>query len=377
MADDATVDEALIAHLYSGALHDGDWSPALERLLILLRCKEISLAFVRPAASPDDLLETYATGNILNPENISDYTKYYSKFDPKKKIFARRRTGFLFNDIDYFDDDFVRRDTFYQEFSRPVGSRHTLDALISRTPVQEVYLASMRSARQGHYDSSAMAVFQQAYRHFSKVVELRRSITAAARAIDHVRAGLDALAFGMIVLDEDGRVVTANAAAVRACSADEGLSLANGCLSTASTSANQAFGQAVGRCMLAEGGTATTLRAPRPNGQSWMISVVPLPLSSAISTGRAPGALVLIGDGDIGRGVRREDLAAVFGLTLAEAELAIMLGGGGSLTEVARRRGVKISTARSQLHSILQKMQVQRQSDLVRAVAALPMALLS
>ena len=372
MAEGTTIDEALIAHLYSDALHDGNWNPALERLADVLGATETTINFHVPGGPMELGRTTHSTGRIISTEAVTRYVDFFANVDPKRAILENRRVGFVFNDADHFSDDFVKRDPFYQEFSRPMNSRHTLDMLLSRSPSQEVYLASMRSARQGHYDSEVVAKFQQASRHFLNVAKLRSSIVSAEKVFNHAKAGLDALTFGIVVLDRNAKVVAANSAAVCACASDEFLALSSGCFSINSAAINQALNQAVHRCLTDRSGGGATLRVPRRNGQVWMISIVPLPVFSALAVQGVPGALILIGDGNTELRARSEDLTAIYGLTIAEAELAILLGRGGSLTEAAERRGVKISTARSQLHSILQKMQIQRQADLIRILAALP-----
>jgi DNA-binding CsgD family transcriptional regulator len=82
--------------------------------------------------------------------------------------------------------------------------------------------------------------------------------------------------------------------------------------------------------------------------------------------------LVLIGSTHVEAGLRREELAALYSLTIAEAGLALALVNGATLAEAAAHRGVKISTARSQLLSILQKTGARGQAELVRLLALLP-----
>jgi DNA-binding CsgD family transcriptional regulator len=67
----------------------------------------------------------------------------------------------------------------------------------------------------------------------------------------------------------------------------------------------------------------------------------------------------------------------LYGLTAAEAELALLLADGLALAQAAEARSVKISTARSQLLSVLRKTGARGQSDLMRILAALPGALLT
>ena len=69
-----------------------------------------------------------------------------------------------------------------------------------------------------------------------------------------------------------------------------------------------------------------------------------------------------------------ELLTSLFGLTPAERLLAAELGSGTNLADIASRRAVSMGTVRSQLKSIFGKVGVTRQSDLVRTLLTLQMA---
>lgn len=60
-----------------------------------------------------------------------------------------------------------------------------------------------------------------------------------------------------------------------------------------------------------------------------------------------------------------------FGLTTAEARLAVLLAHGLTLAEAAERVGVSIHTVRNQLRAVFDKLGLNRQSELVRALTQL------
>jgi DNA-binding CsgD family transcriptional regulator len=64
-------------------------------------------------------------------------------------------------------------------------------------------------------------------------------------------------------------------------------------------------------------------------------------------------------------------LRAAFGLTQAEADLAVALCAGASLAEFAAARGSSIHTARTQLRALLGKTRTDRQAELVGLLTAL------
>jgi DNA-binding NarL/FixJ family response regulator len=64
-------------------------------------------------------------------------------------------------------------------------------------------------------------------------------------------------------------------------------------------------------------------------------------------------------------------LCDLFGLSRAEAEVALALGGGASADDVARRRNVSLLTVRSQIRAILGKSESENLRDFERSMATL------
>jgi DNA-binding NarL/FixJ family response regulator len=69
------------------------------------------------------------------------------------------------------------------------------------------------------------------------------------------------------------------------------------------------------------------------------------------------------------------DLAELFGLSPAESRLAVALMAGKKLPEIAVEARVWITTLRTQLSAILKKVGAERQVDLVRILASIPVVL--
>jgi DNA-binding NarL/FixJ family response regulator len=82
-------------------------------------------------------------------------------------------------------------------------------------------------------------------------------------------------------------------------------------------------------------------------------------------------ALILVSTMDESR-VSERELAELYGLSPAESRIASALARGKRLTDLPGELGVQIATLRTQLSSVLKKCQVERQSDLVRLIASIP-----
>lgn len=102
--------------------------------------------------------------------------------------------------------------------------------------------------------------------------------------------------------------------------------------------------------------------------------VTPLPTSLAASLAAEGARPVMIALHDLAREVPMPMaiLREVFGLTMAEARLAIGLCDGKSLGEIAGEQQVAMSTLRFHLSALLAKTETRRQSDLVRRLCRLP-----
>jgi DNA-binding CsgD family transcriptional regulator len=80
-------------------------------------------------------------------------------------------------------------------------------------------------------------------------------------------------------------------------------------------------------------------------------------------------ALVLLRSGIGPSDVLLSSLRELFKLSSSEAEIAVALGGGANINEVARVRGVKRNTLRTQLASIMERTGTHRQAELVALIA--------
>ena len=95
------------------------------------------------------------------------------------------------------------------------------------------------------------------------------------------------------------------------------------------------------------------------------LTVAPLPSLDGLPTQNA-AAILFIHDPERQARVPVDVLRRSYGLTAAEARLAMILVEGQSLKEAADRCGVTHNTVRSQLKNIFIKTGVKRQGELIR-----------
>jgi DNA-binding CsgD family transcriptional regulator len=181
---------------------------------------------------------------------------------------------------------------------------------------------------------------------------------------------LDQLCAGVIITDSRGRVIEMNQAAESIMQLDDGLNVRNGRLC-----AKRAFETAKIAKLI--GGATTGARSDRAAGRMlvgrcdglphYVLTVAPLRTNMAVDDPRL--AMIVVVDPQR-HSPSEKDLAEFFGLSPAEARLAVALLAGKTLSQIAASTGTRITTLRTQLSSILRKVGAERQSDLIRILSS-------
>jgi DNA-binding CsgD family transcriptional regulator len=145
--------------------------------------------------------------------------------------------------------------------------------------------------------------------------------------------------------------------------AGDGIKLVSGRLTAAHRADQAAFAALFNPLGAVEGtGAVAALRRPQ-NRRPLLVQAVPLRIHGHWDPA---GRVVLLIDVDPPPPPSTDRLAALFGLTAAEARLWADLATGATLAEIAHQRQVSVNTLRVQLARLFNKVGVHRQADLVR-----------
>jgi DNA-binding CsgD family transcriptional regulator len=179
---------------------------------------------------------------------------------------------------------------------------------------------------------------------------------------------LDQLCAGVIITDNTGLVIETNRAAEAIVQLADGLLVREGRLCARrvfeTTRVAKLIAGATGEQPRMAGGRMVIGRC---DGLPPYVLAV-MPLQTAPVDDRRLAMIIIV---DPARYVPSErDLADLFGLSPVEARVAAALMRGESLADIAAAAGVQITTVRTQLRSILRKVGVKRQFDLVRILSS-------
>ena len=115
----------------------------------------------------------------------------------------------------------------------------------------------------------------------------------------------------------------------------------------------------------------------RPSGRTpYSLRVAPIRLAGFRLHRRDPAVAVLFSDPDQAPVAPAALLHQLYGLTAAEARLAVDLCAGDDLREIAARNGLSIATVRTHLKHLLAKTGTRRQGELVSLLLRGPLSLI-
>jgi hypothetical protein len=164
---------------------------------------------------------------------------------------------------------------------------------------------------------------------------------------DRILGVLDSLGCGGVLLDPAGRVLSHNMQAL-AC-LGEGLMLSGEHLSAIDRATDRRLQRFVGIALSRHGARAPmSVTVPRPARLPLIIRTSPLEQLPA-GEGRSEWLLLLVLDPELWPEPSHDMLSQAFGLTRAEADVAIGIVSGRPLSKIAADRGVKIGTVRTHL----------------------------
>jgi DNA-binding CsgD family transcriptional regulator len=179
-----------------------------------------------------------------------------------------------------------------------------------------------------------------------------------------MRAMLDHLQVGLLAVAGDGRVLSANRAALRLCAQRGELALEHGRLAAATRGGTRlARAIAAARC-----GRWALIKLDGTDAALLTVAVVPL---HQLTTHETP-VLLLFGQCHVAESLAMQLFAREHGLTPTETRVLCGLVDGQRPRQIARNHDVALSTVRSQVGSVRAKTGARSITELTRAVVGLP-----
>ncbi len=363
----------VIEHVYSAALDGERWPLALTALADLVGGVDATLD-ARGEVYTQPLF--FAAGNRLPRLEVENYLNHYARISPRIPYIQTLASGSVCHDYDFISERQIDRNEFYSDFLGPGGLRYVAAGVLINRPGNLSAVAVHRSPSQGQPDASDLSILRRLVPHVTRALDLHFRLEKQDGREKRFQSLIDRLPQAIITLDDRGQVQFANEPAAAVLRKDDGIKLHGRRLHFADATANRQMAAALNDYLKggADAGISSSgqVVARRPSGRpAFVLALHRLSgIGAVYEDSVTPAIAVFISDPEMSAQPRTSVLAQVFSLTRREADLAVALLQGRTLRDQADARGVKISTERSHLKSLMQKTDTHRQTDLVRLLAS-------
>jgi DNA-binding CsgD family transcriptional regulator len=266
----------------------------------------------------------------------------------------------------------LKRTAFYDEVLRPQETVHNFMVALAGKPDFQAAFNFCRNERQGPFEADELKFFARVFPHLRRSLLLGSRLDgykALQRAEFHV---LDRLSIGIVLLDRAGRVVFANVAA-RAVTGDGGpLRLRNSVVTAARATHAQRLEQVIRAAL--RNVPVVTMSIPHPQDGRLLTVLASSTRSRDVDRFGGLGmhnvaAMLFVFDPARPLEIPSERIMDAYGLTLAEARVALCAASGASVPETAHRLNISANTVKTHLRRVFAKTGASRQSELARLMA--------
>ena len=203
--------------------------------------------------------------------------------------------------------------------------------------------------------------------HLRQALRTQNCLREAATGAGDVAIAIDFVRYGVAVISANSTVVHMNSAASSIFLSNDGLSVRMGGIEAVRASSKTRLEISIGAALY---GSPTgvcrgdSFLCARPSGKRpYVVHVMP---AGTAPDQTAPRALVVIIDPELQPEPSTELLRRLYGLTQAEAEVAVRVLRGDGRKPIADELSVTLATVKTHLQHVFDKTDTHRQAELVR-----------
>jgi DNA-binding CsgD family transcriptional regulator len=357
----------LIASLYEAATDRAQWELFLNQLASIISGRKAAL-ILHDCERPQ--INNIAVSIGMAPEAQRGYDEYYAKTDEWARHGHRLfREGWVGTSQMMCPDEVLLRSEFYNDFLIKHEMFHEIACIVDQKGPSVAVITVLRPRRAGAFGEEAVQFLKFMMPHMQRAVQLHSRVADLQSRATRNELALHSLSVGIVFTDAHGAIIQMNRCAETLFRQNDGLLLTKNGMRAAIFQEDQklqsllrdAFRTAPAPAVA----SSSTLLISRTRSKGALaVFVTPIRPSGNFAPEKACAA-VFINDPDAKLQPPLRILETLYGLTAAEARLAILLLNGASLTQASEINGSSRNTTRTHLQHLFDKLGVKRQSELV------------
>ena len=368
--------ERILAALHKAALDDAHWLTASALIDEACAVKGNLLGF--GAGESQDEITMFFTRMCYRGQRHEElervYFKTYHRLDERLPRLRLMPDSQLVHVSDLFTDQEKRTSVVYNEALPMSNSKDSLNVRLDGPNASRIIWNLADPVDGNGWSFNQIETIQRILPHLRQFVTIRQAL-AEARALGQSLMGLlDNTRIGVIQLDRNARILEANDHARTILRHARGLSDRDGCLHALIPKDNDVLQGMLARALVRFGGqgVAGSMMVQGKSGLARLVVHVN-PVGGQYMDFRPQGvaALVVVIDPAHRLRIDPKRVVSLFGLTPVEGQVAVLLGEGRTVREIARMLARKQSTVRWHMKHIFTKLKVSRQVELVQLVQSL------
>jgi DNA-binding CsgD family transcriptional regulator/PAS domain-containing protein len=357
----------LISSIYDAALEPSLWEGAIERVTYFVQGAGAGLFFKDVDAQHVFIPHSFG---VQWPLPVDLFRQIY----PAAVGHFRGDIEQLISTRDLMPFNQLTQTGFYEEWARPRGLVDFVSAVLDKSATSAAVFGVFRHERHGPFDSGARRRLRLIVPHIRRAVLIARMFDLKLAESATLSETLDGLRVSMFLVNAEGRLAHANAAALAMLEAGDIFRTASGRLSACDPQDDRALRDvfaAAGQGDAALGAAGTAMPLVGKSGKRYLAHTLPLTSGARRRAGISSGAAaaLFVRDADLLISSRSEVIAKTFKLTPTELRVLLAIVEVGGVPEVAAALGVADTTVRTHVGRLFEKTGATRQADLVKLVA--------
>jgi len=312
---------------------------------------------------------------------VTAYREFYSRQNIWLQNFGSfEHPGKVATSQQLSDSAVILESDYYRYWLRPQNLFHHLMGVLDVQGSTVTLLSFARARDKGAFWEDDSELLMRLLPHLRRGLRAGRSLRRVQDAERILLDTLDAMPMGIALLGCSGTVLSANRTAREIIDGEESLYVGSGGLGLKLPAGRLRFRDVVsgagGEMRNDPSAETHTFSVPRgPGRRPLTLLLMPVKDRASRRADRDPAAVLFFGDPERPVEIDPRQLVRIYGVSRAEARVAVLLAKGLRLEQAAQHLGLTYETVRKHLKQIFAKTGTDRQAELVRTLNGGPAGL--